>query len=104
MARTTTAAILAAFMLTGCAGSVGVISPVVLTAETVDGEIVTEIGYETRGIQWGNGDASAGPVSGGHVSEPFSAFFDNTIGALAHLVGGLLPPFGAISTALSEGE
>lgn len=100
MQKITLTAILAALTATGCAGLVG--------TQTIERDATGSIvSVETRGIAWAHGDASVGgesTVEGGHVSEPFSAIFDNTIGAVARLVGGVLSPIGTISSALSADE
>lgn len=97
------------FFLAGCAGSIGVVEPVLLTAELLDGQVVSEVHYVTRGIQWTNGYAVVGgdeegpsALEGGNLSENGGSVITGTIEALGRILGAMLSPFGAASAALSN--
>ena len=92
----------------GCAGNIGIVSPVLLTAKLDDGQVVTEVYYETRGVQWTNGYAVVGgdeegpsALEGGNLSESGGAVIVDTIAGVGRILGALLSPFGAASAALS---
>ena len=103
------AAVGAALILSGCAGSVGTVTPVSMEAELVEGQVVTVIAYETKGIQWTNGYAIVGgngsgssALEGGNISDNGGGVITGTVEAIARILGALLSPFGAASAALSE--
>ena len=81
------AALGAALILSGCAGSIGTVKPVSMKAELTDGQIVTVtvIAYETKGIQWTNGYAIVGgngsgssALEGGNISDNGGGVFYGT--------------------------
>ena len=103
-----TAALGAALVLSGCAGSLGTVTPVSMTAELSDGQVVTVIAYQTKGIHWTNGYAIVGggpsgaALEGGNLSENGGNVITGAFEAVAHILGALLSPFGAASGALSS--
>lgn len=98
---------LALIYLTGCAGSLGTVTPVLLTAEMEGGQLVSEVYFETKGLQWTNGYAVVGgdengasALEGGNISENGGSIITDTITGLGRVLGALLSPFGAASDAL----
>lgn len=101
----------AALVLSGCAGSLGTVTPVSMTAELTDGQVVTVIAYETKGIHWTNGFAIVGgtasgssALEGGNLSDNGGNVITGAFEAVAHILGALLSPFGAASAALSPAD
>lgn len=103
------ATLTAALVLSGCAGSIGTVKPVSMKAELEEGQVVTVIAYETKGIHWTNGYAIVGgnvsgsaALEGGNISDNGGGVITGTVEAVARILGALLSPFGAASSALSQ--
>lgn len=84
--------------LSGCAGTVGVMTPTSFTG--VHGETI--VAYEIKGVSGAFGDGGVGQaVEGGHISSIFSNMVTGTFEATARVVGGLFTGIGAAGSAIN---